>query len=57
MIRESVPQTWSCVTEGTVAHGAEVGVGDEEKVGVGRAEAAGGRFWFEKFFEVGGAFP
>ena len=44
MVRESIPQTWGCVTESPVAHGAEVGFGDNKEVGVGGAEASSDRF-------------
>jgi hypothetical protein len=54
VVGEGVPQIWGRKAEGPVSHGAEVGVWDEEKVGIGGAEASGDLFWLEKFFKVGG---
>ena len=54
MFGEGVPQAWGCEAKGSVAHGAEVCVRDEEKVCVGGPEASGDWFWMEQFFEVGG---
>ena len=46
MLREVVPQTWGRMAEGPVAHGAQVGVGGDQKVGVRGAEVASVRFTF-----------
>ena len=54
MIGEVIPEAWGRMAEGPVAHGAQVGVRGEKKVGVWRAEGSGGRFWCNKFFEVWG---